>query len=190
MKKINIVIGLFFYLLTANAFAGPGDPFNGIDISLIDKSTGSAGVSFSNATMQLDLVAGTGTLDTSGFFFGGSEFIAHDMSVFTSPGAYTTSLYDFTVGADQIAAHILFDWGTSTDIEVLSIWDIADGGNSLLATDCDGDGVLGCTMLNGPFAGAFSMAINAPSAVPLPAAVWLFGTGLAMLFGFTRKQRK
>ena len=66
----------------------------------------------------------------------------------------------------------------------------------LATTDGDGDGIMGIPMApNGPFAG-FNAGFNAtmaatpkPSAVPVPAALWLFGSGLLGLVGVARRKK-
>jgi len=126
-------------------------------------------------------------------------------TLYTSPGAYNYSAnlsggpvsIDFTVGAGQMGYLDLFDWGTSTDILVLNVWDVIDNGDGLLGsedtllpTDVDGDGFVGFTLINGPFPGSsFTSTANASSVVPVPAAVWLFGSGLIGLFSIARNKR-
>ena len=56
------------------------------------------------------------------------------------------------------------------------------------------DGIMGLPMpQNGPFAG-FNANFNANlapvSTVPVPAAVWLFGSGLLGLVGIARRKKK
>jgi len=66
----------------------------------------------------------------------------------------------------------------------------------LASLDGDADGVMGIPMAaNGPFAG-FNANFNATMAptpdavVPVPAAVWLFGSGLLGLVGIARRKKK
>lgn len=67
----------------------------------------------------------------------------------------------------------------------------------LSSTDPDGDGIMGIPMAaSGPFAG-FSWNFNAnlvatpiPPEVPLPGAVWLFGSGLMGLMTVARQKRR
>lgn len=68
----------------------------------------------------------------------------------------------------------------------------------LASTDPDGDGVMGIPMAaNGPFAG-FNANFNAimtgtpdeVAVIPIPAAVWLFGSGLLGLVGIARRKKK
>jgi hypothetical protein len=66
----------------------------------------------------------------------------------------------------------------------------------LAAVDGNGDGVMGIPMAaGGPFAG-FNAGFNANmtptlnSPVPVPAAVWLFGSGLLGLIGIARRKKR
>jgi hypothetical protein len=61
----------------------------------------------------------------------------------------------------------------------------------LASVDGDGDGIMGIPMApNGPFAG-FNANFNANlNPVPIPAAVWLFGSGLLGLVGAARYRKK
>jgi hypothetical protein len=96
------------------------------------------------------------------------------------PAGQTEQFYTFTVGANQIGAHMLFDWGkdsattcgkASCNIDVVDIW-VQDavfgpsalhtgavGSNSadtvwnLMSSDWDGDGQNGAAMIDGPFKG-------------------------------------
>jgi len=93
-------------------------------------------------------------------------------------GPYTT----LTVGAGQVGAHMLFDWGGATDIHVAMVWDVGSasdfesGGSGalwtgaagsaspgqlyqLISRDGDADGTQGIAMVSGPFAG-FSLNFN------------------------------
>ena len=57
------------------------------------------------------------------------------------------------------------------------------------ATDPDGDGVPGSSMIDGPFKG-FNAAFNIrPQVVPVPAAAWLMGSGLLGLIGIARRKK-
>jgi len=60
------------------------------------------------------------------------------------------------------------------------------------STDFDGDGVPGSSMVDGPFTG-FNANFNIRaevSAVPVPASLWLMGSGLLGLFGVLRRRQK
>jgi len=57
LNKKNLVAICGIALFSTNTLAGPGDPFNGIDVSLIDKSTGSAVAFAPNTTLTYDVNA-------------------------------------------------------------------------------------------------------------------------------------
>jgi len=81
------------------------------------------------------------------------------------------------------------------------LWDYLDYGSAgqpiasnpwmLSSVDGNGDGVMGIPMPSGgPFAG-FNANFNANLApVPVPAAAWLFGSGLLGLVGIARRKKK
>lgn len=170
------------------------------------------------------------TLSSPQPFFG-IKWFAHDVAVY-GPGSYTIysncppgspgcgvgAAYTFTVAPDQVAAHMLFNWGPNRNIDVVDIWDqnqvfgpspmftgpkktldpwsgVSTTAWNGMSIDWDGDGINGGAMIDGPFAGAsanfnvianFNVMINP---VPVPAAVWLFGSGLIGLFGLSRRKK-
>lgn len=94
--------------------------------------------------------------------------------------------YDFTLTEGQIAVGLSFDWSTNYDIPVLAIFDCAAG-------VCSGQAM---PMAAGPFpdqepawTGTGSITQGAPAEVPVPAAVWLFGSGLVGLAGIARRRK-
>lgn len=198
------------------------------DGTLFNSSSDYTGItSVSNATLS----------STQTFF--GALWTAHHVQMF-GPGSYTfdTTAYNggansesgmmsMTVGANQIGAHMLFDWNGNLGIDVVNVWnktgtfstcgasapDPVNGINclwtgptntvgntastvfSLVSTDNNGDGTLGVPMAaGGPFAGNnanFNLkgAVVALAPVPVPAAVWLFGSGLLGLVGIARRKK-
>lgn len=116
--------------------------------------------------------------------FFGHTWNAHDVAIY-GPGTYTVytdcsagspgcgvgTPITFTVGAGEIAGHMLFNWGTTVDIDVVNVWtpnvvfapsQIYTGGcgsNAAstvwdwMSKDFDGDGVNGYPMVDGPFLG-------------------------------------
>ena len=175
---------------------------------------------------------------TSSWPFGGFPWDAHEVRVF-GEGVYTfdttctagqiqsgisdcnnpldpgqTEQYiTMEVGAGQLGLHMLWDWNTSTDMDVAIVWnqddfwDDPDGSSSpandlwlgpngdapdpsltwqLVSTDADGDGINGISFVDGPLIG-FSANYNFGQ-VPVPAAVWLFGSGFIGLIGLARRR--
>ena len=144
-----------------------------------------------------DTGAGTGTFTSGSTPFFGHAWTgtvsqgwetngAQTWNFSTATGASATGSYSFNLSSGQVAMGILFDWNTSVGIPVLNIMN-ADGSG----VDIDGDGTLGTTMASGPFAGSPVGFAGQPAAVvPVPAAVWLFGSGLIGLVGVARRRRK
>ena len=130
---------------------------------------------------------------TTPFF--GFVWTAHDLTTYGA-GSYSIDtieggIYNVTVGAGQIMGHVLFDWNTTTDIDVINVWDVTanlDGTTTYTSTDVDGTGWAGLKMIDGAFPG-FSANFNMTSEVPVPAAVWLFGSGLLGLVGVARRRK-
>jgi hypothetical protein len=127
----------------------------------------------------------------SGFPFFGFPMTFHDIHVF-EPGIYSFDtcqddssgscqiprIINFTIGPDQLGAHMLFDWNISTNIDLAVVWDV--GGSfpyeqlylgpagttpsqlaiwNLVSVDADGDGFPGIALVDGPFIG-FSWNLN------------------------------
>ncbi len=128
--------------------------------------------------------------------FFGEKWTAHHIRVF-GPGSYTIDttcttaqleagtadcnnplgnsqtqrFYTFTVGANQVGAHMLFNWSNSTNIDVVDIWNqsVKFGPSKLftgevgcvntaqvwdyMSADWDNDALNGAKMLDGPFLG-------------------------------------
>ena len=96
------------------------------------------------------------------------------------------------MSSSQVAVGLFFNWFGNNDIAVLEIFDCAAG-------VCAGNGV---PMANGPFGsgnadgtpdGTGSVAIfngtGSATVVPVPAAVWLMGSGLLGLVGVARRRK-
>ena len=164
------------------------------NFTMLDGGGGTVGVD--NTTTDIrDFGTGTWTLSSATPFFG-VNWVAHSGTVYDTAGNYTFDTvqggtYSVDLAAGYTLGHILFNWGATADIDVVNIWDAA--GNSI---DVDGDGVSGLGMIDGAFIGfnanfsttGPSSEVN-PAAVPVPAAVWLFGSGLVGLAGVARRRK-
>ena len=167
------------------------------------------------------------TLSTTDLF-NSFPWVAHNVQVF-APGTFTfdttlgggnaeTGTQTLTVGAGQLGAHMLFDWGGTSattscgkancNIDVSVLWN-ANGvfGNSAVqqtltgtkvwsavSIDGDGNGIPGIAMNGGGPFGGFNANFNLngitpTNAVPVPAAVWLLGSGLLGLVGVARRKK-
>ena len=151
---------------------------------------------------------GTWSVASPAPFFG-VNWTAHGGTTF-GPGTYSFATVEggtytgVVVGAGQVGGHILFDWGTSLNIDVVNVWDVTTAGGVTTYSSTDVvvgspavdslDGIPGLSMIDGPFGSAVGAGYNAnfnftTSAVPVPAAVWLFGSGLIGLVGVARRKK-
>lgn len=137
--------------------------------------------SFSTLTGQFNFDAGTVNFDPV-TLLGNNMYIEGNI-VDNLNGTYTGNLN--------------FSWSLNTYSGSI-LWDITDNGDNtatVLTLDGDGDGIPGNQFLEGPFYntdfGNFSPVINGQltSVVPIPAAVWLFSSGLIGLFFVVRKKK-
>lgn len=99
-----------------------------------------------------------------------------------------------TVDENQWGGHFLIDWGSvGINMDSVNVWDVStdlSGTIHLASTDPDGDGILGTPMVDGALIGyswSFDLTL-APQVVPVPPAVWLFGSGLLGLIGISRRK--
>ena len=148
-------------------------------------------------TGHLDLASGTGTLQSARDLLG-VNWTVRDLTLY-GPGTYSWSFpgtgglgsetstftYAFTVSDTQVGATMLFDWSNTTT-GIVQVWDTTPEGG-FYPTDWDGDGIPGGMLIQGPFEG-FSFTFQ--SAVPVPPAVWLLGSGLVGLLGVARRGRQ
>ncbi len=148
-----------------------------------------------DTTVTGDIGGGTWSVASTTPFFG-LTWTAHSGTTF-GPGTYSFDTIEggtytgIVVGAGQVGGHILFDWGTTADIDVINVWDVTDNGDgtfSYFSTDVDSDGVRGLGMIDGAFPG-FNANFDFTAAVPVPAAVWLLGSGLIGLVGVARRKK-
>ncbi|MDX2503277.1 MAG: VPLPA-CTERM sorting domain-containing protein [Gammaproteobacteria bacterium] len=90
--------------------------------------------------------------------------------------------YEFTLSAGEFAWGALWNWNSNI-APVLIIFDCGTGNL--------GDSCAGATMpmLSPPFPSESWTFTGTVSAVPIPTAVWLFGSGLVGLIGVARRKK-
>jgi len=190
MKKTAIAsalaLGLGFGFGAAQAA-----PMSSATFTMLSGVGGTVGT---DTTVTGAIGGGTWSVASTTPFFG-LTWTAHSGTTF-GPGTYSFDTIEggtytgIVVGAGQVGGHILFDWGTTADIDVINVWDVTDNGDgtfSYFSTDVDGDGYRGLGMIDGAFPG-FNANFDM-TAVPVPAAVWLLGSGLVGLVGVARRKK-
>ena len=109
-----------------------------------------------------------------------------------STGAIAAFSYTFTLTGNQVAAGTFFDWSGNNGIPVLTIYDCPVSGGGA----CTGNSL---PMATAPFPGqqpgfngitGDDFPVSGGSPIPVPAAVWLFGSGLLGLVGVARRRIK
>jgi hypothetical protein len=141
------------------------------------------------------------------------------------PSCGTGTALNLVVPEGYIGAHMLFNWSTSSNIDVVQLYKINDSWDNTGAADpfcaaplttgachtnpnpngntrfttftlvsidtpIDADAFHGTKMVDGPFVGQsanFNVMANL-TPIPVPAAVWLLGSGLVGLFGVARRR--
>ena len=187
MKKSRIALSLALALGTSVASAAT------MTSGTFDMYTGTGNLMNSDPAITGDIGGGTWSVASTNVFFGGL-WTAHSGTTF-GPGTYSFdtvqagSYTNVVVGAGQVGGHILFNWGANTDIDVVNVWDVASGvyTSTDVVEGAGADGILGLGMIDGAFVGS-SANFNF-TAVPVPAAVWLFGSGLLGLVGVARRKK-
>ena len=135
--------------------------------------------------------AGTGIFNSLTAFFGqhwtatATAFFSAGSGANTWAGTHPAGFYsyNFSLTPNQVAWGTLFDWNTSSLIPILNIMTCSGFSNG---DTCIG---IGTPMQTPPFAGqapSFN-GVVAASLIPIPAASWLFVSGLLGLIGVSRK---
>jgi hypothetical protein len=201
-----LMVGGMVAVLSTSVQAAPVTVLN-TTLQMYDSTGAVMGSPDNTVTMTYDKTAMTWGASSSQSFFG--NVWTASGGVLYNPGTYNVNIngdgsneaafnasyplangdgiYTFTVPAGHYGGNINFAWGTTTGIDVFIVWS-TDGITSI---DVDGDSIRGAKMVDGPFAGASANFSNGPAyVVPVPAAAWLFGSGLLGLVGVARRRNK
>ena len=195
----SILLGSVYSTADASTYNITGSyNFYGPDNSLA--GNGDFGGSYDDVSTSMSLTANTP-------YFG--VIWTADGTIYTDPGIYDIdslpgqggpTITGIIVDNDQWLGSLDFAWGVS-HTTVVNVWDVAynvDGSIALTSTDVisdfypTGSGAPGHPAIDGAtvsFAYSFDMLLT-PTAVPVPAAVWLFGSGIIGLLGFARTRRR
>lgn len=168
---------------------------------------------FGKLELADDLSSGTGIFGGDPIF--GFDWSGTVVEVY-SPNTYSVDLttnenydadlplskpsLDFTVGANQIGVLIDLDLSsfvTFNNVPVLLVADVnfnPDLSLDIAGTDADNDGIPGVSVITGPstFHGQsanFFGKLVPVNPVPVPAAIWLLGSGLLGLLAMGRNKR-
>ena len=178
MEKLIFALAI---LLTTNITTASTLNFNG-SFQLLDSVGTPVSPTDTNVTgwFDYDFAAGIGN---GGEFNSGTDLLG-------SPWQATD--VTMTLNSDgMITANMMFNWNGNIMPSVV-VFELQATPNPLATTlttiDGDGDGILGNVLTVGAKAGN-SIALNGTATVvPVPAALWLFTSGLFGLFGFSRKK--
>lgn len=181
---------------TANIYDITLEHINGTDLiigNMLADWNGNIGVPLSMVWDATGLFTAIDYGLQSGDVISGTDLIRSGSTIANVGSATPAS--DDGLGYDQGPAPLaMTNWNTSTLCTpgVDCLGNALSGGWPL--TD---DGIAGSPMIDGPFpslsvnfdiGSGNSLTVLNVSAVPVPAAVWLFGSGLLFLIGFTRKK--
>lgn len=128
-----------------------------------------------------------------------------DGNIITTPGSYDIdtiqggSITGIQLASGQWLGQLLYDWSVNLDIDIVHVWNVTsnpDGSIDLVSTDVisdlfpTGSGAPGHPTIDGPTVG-FSYTLDLHlEPVPVPAAAWLFGSGLLGLVGVARRKAR
>ncbi len=157
MKKSAIATALV--LCIGNGAAHAVD-MNNATFTMLDGTGGSVGVD----TTVTGSIGGSAWAVSSTTTFFGQNWTTHGGTTF-GPGTYSFDTIEggvytgVVVAPGQVGGHILFDWGVTSDIDVVNVWDVSTSGGVDTYTSTDGpagnppnpDGIRGYGMIDGAF---------------------------------------
>jgi len=120
-----------------------------------------------------------------------------------APGTYSIATIEgdpytgIQIPSGSTGGHILFDWGSNTNIDVVLTWDNATGLSGPVMVNGVANppsGVDGLGMIDGPFGGFnadfdMNQPVSFSGQVPEPMSMALVGSALVGLVGLRRKFR-
>jgi len=179
MKKTAIMASMVLMF----GGAASAEPMTSATFTMIDGTGATVGT---DTSVTGAIGGGTWSVGSTTPFFG-LTWTAHDGTTF-GPGTYSFDTIQggvytgIVVGAGQVGGHILFDWGVTSDIDVINVWNIVESSVDATTiqqayTSTDGpagnppnpDGIRGYGMIDGAFPGFsvnFDFSVNVPDTVP------------------------
>ena len=140
-----------------------------------------AGEIDNNLTTLVDISAGT-TNDITGsnpLFDTGLDWSITNLSFVINP--------DNTISAT--GTFLWTNYAGLTSSSFMQVSQLLGPNGEIVAIDGDSDLIKGNKLLDGPFQGYSIYLEGTLSTVPVPAAAWLFGSGLIGLIGFSRRKK-
>ena len=151
--------------------------------SMFSPGGGPVGVPTAPQAWTWDFDAGTVSISNTTTFYA-SVWTAHDVTITDNGTSYGPS------GTAVNGVNMLFDWSVNLNIPVTHGWDATASGNA--AGDTAVVTALFTTITAGSpaFPGFHPTFAGSLTKVPVPAAVWLMGSGLIGLVGVARRRRR
>lgn len=157
--------------------------------TMLSSLGGFVGTSGPGQSWGWDFDAGQVTIANTTAFFG-SVWTAHD-TTFVDTGV------DYGPAGGDGAVNMLFDWSVNINIPVTTAWDVAASGNAVSDTAVVAANYATITAASAAFPGFqpffdgnLHKVSGGVSPIPVPAAVWLMGSGLLGLVGVARRRRR
>lgn len=162
--------------------------------AMLSPNGGAVGTQSAPEAWTWDFDAGTIAITNTITFFG-SVWTAHDVTFGDNGTNYGNA--DGPTNSGGLDINMLFDWSASTNIPLTTGWDVTATGNAV--SDNAAVTVAYSTITAGSgdfpgfhpqFTGSLHKDTGGTPAIPVPAAVWLMGSGLIGLVGVARRRRR